>query len=413
MATSGKYKYNATANDIITETLGLVGAYTPGESIDASESADVLRTLNMMLKMWQGQGLGLWLNKEIYLFLANAQASYEIGPMGDHCAITAVKTELAAAAANGATSITIDATTGFGNTFDRDGIVTAVTMAAAGAITLTGALVAAGVATLSGNRRILVYAAGNESGRTFSVVGQDAAGVAVTESITGPNAGTVYSTNSFETITSITIDAASAGNFEIGQVGDPIGIELDNDTLHWTFIAGALSTTPSLVTALTAAAAVDNHVYSYTSKAPRPVEIIECRLHRADDIEVPLIAGGRQDYARLSNKTSTGTPNQVFYDKQLDEGVLYVWLVPTDMQDYIKLSAKLPIQIMENLTDDFEVAQECLLLIAWNLAVLIYPKYHDGRFIDTATALMAERMLDDAKTSDSENVPITFRIVRR
>lgn len=410
MATSNSYNFNVTGLDIITEALGLAGAYSPGESIDASESADVLRTLNMMLKSWQMMTMGIWLNKELNLFLGNSQIKYDLGPTGDHCAINAVKTELAVVAASGASSLTIDGTTGFADTFDRNGIITAVTAAAAGAITLTGALVASGIATLSGERRILIYAAGNESARTFSIVGQDSAGVAVTENITGPNAGTVYSASTYRTITSVTVDAATAGNIEVGQVGDPIGIELDNDTLHWTYIANALSTTPSLVTALTGAAAIDNHVYSYTIRAPRPVQVVECRLHKASGVDVPINVEGRLYYQTLSTKTQTGTPNQVYYDKQLTDGALYVWPAPTDMQDYIKFTARLPIQDMDNLTDDFEVAQEWYLPLAWNLAVLIYPKYHDGRFIDAATALKAEALLDEAKTSDGENTPIYIRI---
>lgn len=407
MATSSSYNFNVTAGDIITEALGLVGAYSIGESIDASESADALRSLNMMLKSWHTT-MGIWLNKELNLFLANATVKYDLGPTGDHCAVGAVKTELAAAAASGATSLTIDATTGFGNTFDRDGIITAVTPGAAGAIPLTGALVASGIATLSGERRILIYAAGNESARTFSIVGQDSAGVAVTENITGPNATTVYSSSAYRTISSVTVDAGTAGNIEVGQVGDPIGIEQDNDTLHWTYLAGALSTTPSLVTALTGAAAIDNHVYSYTIKAPRPIQIVECRLHRADGNDTPLMIGGRLDYMTLSNKTQTGTPNQVYYDKQLTDGALYVWLAPTDMQNYLKFTARLPIQDMDNLTDDFEIAQEWYEALAWNLAVRLYPKYQKP--IDPTVALMAERMLDDARASDSENVPIYIRI---
>ena len=409
MATSGNYRYNVTAGDIINIALSKVGARAIGESVDASESAEALIELNLLLKTLQSKA-GIWLNREVNLFFANAQAEYDLGPTGDHAATGAVKTELAAAAASGATSLTIDATTGFGDTFDRNGIITAVTATGAGAITLTGALVAAGIATLSGNRKVLVYAAGNESARTFAVTGQNAAGVAVTESITGPNATTVYSSNNFKTITSITIDAASAGNFEIGQVGDPIGIEQDNDTLHWTFIAGALSTTPSLVTALTGAAAIDNHVYTYVSMTQRPVNLIEARLHKADGHDVPLLINGRLDYRLLSNKTQTGTPNQIYYDKQLNNGVIQVWPVPTDMQEYIKMSARLPIQRMDNLTDDFEVGQEWGEPLAWTLTVRLYPNY--GRKIPPDVALMAERMLADAMMADTEDGVVRIRFTR-
>ena len=104
MATSGDYTYNATGNDIVTEALGLVGPYSPGESIDSTESADVLRTLNMMLKARQHRW-GVWLNKELSLIMQNDTISYTIGPTGNgHCAENMVKTELAADVAASATT---------------------------------------------------------------------------------------------------------------------------------------------------------------------------------------------------------------------------------------------------------------------------------------------------------------------
>jgi len=410
MTTPGTYIYNATANDIIIEALSLVGVYAPGEALPDSETADALRTLNLMLKAWMPRH-GIWLNRELFLFLQDATLSYSIGPTGDHCARNGVKTELASAAASGATSITIDATTGFGDTFDRNGIVTAVTPAGAGSITLNGALVTNGIAVLSSDRKILIYSTGNESARLFSVTGQNTLGAAVTEDITGPNATTVYSSNSFKTISAITIDGAGTGSIEIGQVGDPVGVELDGGAVHWTYIAGALSTIPSLVTALTGAAAVDNHVYSYAARTPRPIEIIEARLHMANDYERPLWITGKNEYQLLSNKTSPGSPNQVYYDKQLNNGTLYTWPVCDNVQEYIRFSARLPIQNLDNLTDDFEVAQEWFEAIAWNLAIRLFPKY--GKPIDALVKLQAEEFLESVKDSDSENSSIFIQIGNR
>ena len=410
MATSGNYIYNVTANDLITESLGLVGVYAPGESLDPSESADTLRTLNMMLKAWQPK-YGLWLNKELFLFLQDATPKYLIGPTGDHCSTSAAKTELSATGTAGATSISIDGTTDFGDTFDRNGIMTASTPSGAGSLTLNGALVTNGIATLSGQRKILIYSDGNESGIIFGITGQNSLGVGVTENINGPNVGTVYSTNTFKTISSITVNGAGAGNIEIGQVGDPIGIELDAGTVQWTYIAGALSTTLSIVTALTGAAAVDNHIYSYTIKTPRPIEIIEARLHKTDDSEIPLTICGKNDYMLLSPKDSSGPPNQIYLDKILNNAALYTWPVCDDVQEYIKFSARLPIQNLDNLTDDFEVGQEWFEAIAWNLAIRLYPKY--GKQIDALVKVQAEQFLQDAKDSDSENTSVFIQIARR
>ena len=410
MATSGSHNFNVTGNDIITESLGLIGIYSPGESIDASESADALRTLNMMLKALHSK-FGLWLHRELALFLQDDTISYSIGPTGTHCTPSFIKTEIATAADDAATSVIVDSITGFGNTFDRNGISEASTPTGAGSLTLGGALVTNGIANLSGQRKILIYSDGDDSGVSFSITGQDASGIAVTETITGPNTTTVYSTYAYKTITAVTIDGAGTGNIEVGQVGDPIGIEVDDGTVHWTYISGAVSTTTlTLVTALDDAAAVDNHVYSYTAKTARPIEIIEARLHDANDLERPLGVVGKLDYKALSNKTSEGPPNQIYYDKQLTNGVMYVWPEPDDVQNYIKFTAKVPIEDIDNLTDDFELAQEFYEAIAWNLAVRLAPKY--GKPIDPTMLLMARDMLEDAMTSDSENTSTFIQIDR-
>jgi len=411
MATSGVYRYNVTANDILEETFGLIGVYAPGEALDASEVTDALRTLNMMLKTWQAEHIGLWLNKELVLFLEKSEYKYNIGPTGDHCANAFAKTEVATAAASGASSLIIDAVTNFSDTYDRNGIITATTPTGAGSITLTGALVSSGIATLPGNRKILIYSVADESGVVFGITGQDADGIAVTENITGPNTTTVYSTYEYKTITAITIDGAGTGNIEVGCVGDAIGIELDDGTLQWTNIGAALSTTTTLITTLTDSVAVDNHVYSYTVKVPRPLEIIETRLHDSSDRERPLKLISRNEYMNLANKTTTGQANQIYYDSQTIEGIMNIWPACSNVKDYIKFTARLPIQNLEAITNDFEISAEWFEPIAWNLAVRMFPKYEKA--IAPGVALMAADMKETAKGFDREYQSIFINMVTR
>jgi len=407
MTTSSKDILNPTALDIIQEALGLIGVYAPGESLDDSEADDALRTLRFFLKARQHQ-IGLWLYRELSLFLQDETISYSIGPTGAHCAQNAVKTEVATAAASGASSLVIDATTGFGDTFDRNGIAQAQTPTGAGSFTLNGDLTTSGIATLSSNRKVCFYSDADESGDTYAITGTDAAGVAVTESVTGPNTTTVYSSNEYKTITSITTSGAGTGNIEIGQVGDHVGIELDSGTVQWTNIGAALSTTLTLITILTGAVAVDNHVYSYTTKTPRPIEIVEARLVRPDGREPPLVITGRQGYQLLSNKTNEATPNQIWYDKQLINGILKVWSEPDDVQDYIKFTGRFPLQDVTTTSETFEISDEWFEAISWQLAIRLAPKYE--RPIDPTMGLMANDMWDKALTFDSENSSVFINV---
>lgn len=103
---------------------------------------------------------------------------------------------------------------------DPNGIVTAGAIGGAGAITLNGALVTSGVATMDFARRIGILSAGDDSGDTFTIVGTNPDGAALTEVVTGGNATTVESDGYFLTVTSITASGASAGNVTIGTVDE-------------------------------------------------------------------------------------------------------------------------------------------------------------------------------------------------
>ena len=411
MTRSGSYNYNVTSSDIMTEARELISSLELGGSITTNESTSDLRTLNMMLKAWQPK-IGLWLNKECWLFLQDDTIKYLIGPSGDHCAVDAIKTELAADASSAATAITVDSITGFGNTFDRDGIYTAATPSGAETLTLSGALVTSSVAYLTSERKIVIYTVADETGITFTVTGTDGDGAAVTEVITGGDTTSVYSTYAYKTVTSIVTSGAGAGNVEIGQVGDPIGIELDDGTVQWSYIGAAVSTTAiTLIDALTDDAAADNHVYTYTAETQRPIEIVEARLVNASGYERPLRIAGRNEYMALSDKTTEASPNLIYYDKQLDSGVIYVWPEPDDVQEYIKFTARLPIQDIDATTDNFEVGQEWFECLAWNLAWRIAPKY--GKPIDPIFRQTAQLMLEEAMVSDAENTSVFIQIGRR
>ena len=93
------------------------------------------------------------------------------------------------------------------------------TPAAAGALTLNGALVVSGVAVMDNPRRVLITAAANESAKTFTVTGIGANGNTVSEVITGPNTTTAQSVLDYKTVTSITISAAAAGAITVGTSG--------------------------------------------------------------------------------------------------------------------------------------------------------------------------------------------------
>ena len=82
------------------------------------------------------------------------------------------------------------------------------------------ALVGGGTVTLSASRQITITSAGNDSDKTFTIMGTDADGNALTEVVTGANASVATSTNYFKTITSIDPSANPAGATTAGIIVD-------------------------------------------------------------------------------------------------------------------------------------------------------------------------------------------------
>ena len=109
---------------------------------------------------------------------------------------------------------TVDAT-------DPNGLTTAASISGAAALTLNGALIADSKYTTGDNigQVITILSAGDDSGITFTIVGTDANGDALTEIVTGANAGTASSSGYFNTVDSITTSASSAGNVSAGVLG--------------------------------------------------------------------------------------------------------------------------------------------------------------------------------------------------
>ena len=190
--------------------------------------------------------------------------------------------------------------------------------------------------------------------------------------------------------------------------GDYIGIELDDGTLQWTTINGAPSgNTVTLTTALTDDCAVDNHVYSYTTKIQRPLEIIEARREDATGNEVPLLQYSRNEYMDLADKSNSGTITQFYYDPQLDNGLFHVWPTSGDVQNIIRMTIKKPIMDFDASADNGEFPPEWADAVVLNLAVRISIKM--GMPVDSNLKELAETTFFLASTYDNEKTSTYFQ----
>ena len=189
--------------------------------------------------------------------------------------------------------------------------------------------------------------------------------------------------------------------------GDSIGVELSDGTLQWTTINGApAADVVTLAAVLAGEVAADAHVYTYTTTIGRPLFITEARHHYASGQEVTLRPVSRNQYMRLATKTTTGSTSQYYYDPQTTNGRLYVWPTASTVQDYLVLTARMPIEDFDGATDDQDFPQEWMLPLAYNLAVLIAPKYDQEMSADFKG--LAARFLLDAEDSAVDHGSVFF-----
>lgn len=105
---------------------------------------------------------------------------------------------------------------------DADGVCASQTATATGGsnLTINGALATGGVATMDAPRHVSITATGNNAAKTFTVTGTDRLGNAISEAIPGPNGTTVKGSYNFNTITTVAINAASAGTVTVGSADE-------------------------------------------------------------------------------------------------------------------------------------------------------------------------------------------------
>jgi len=277
MTRSGSTDFNLNQSGIIRGAIriveGMGGKLSGGRKDATNELKDASEALNMMLKQWQAEGVGLWLNKELSVFFAYRDGRYSLGT--DHASEAVVETEISTAVTSGNSTLGVDSTSGMTN-------------------------------------------------------------------------------------------------------DDILGVELDDGTLQWTTISDVTdSDTLVLGDNLTDGAAADNNVYTYTTLSGRPLDISEARLYRDGGTDTPLNILTRQEWMDISTKETNGVPTCVYYDPQLDSSILHVWPRPNSVSNYIKLSARMPIQDFDKAGDDPDFPQECFRAVKFNLAIDISYEYID------------------------------------
>ena len=103
----------------------------------------------------------------------------------------------------------------------------------------------------------------------------------------------------------------------------------------------------------------------------RPEDIIAAYRRDSNNKDTPVGKMSREEYWRLSNKTAVGVPINYYYDPQLDNGVLYIYLTPdatVAANNTLIIDYKKPIDDADATTNDIEIPKEWYLPLKWIVA---------------------------------------------
>lgn len=96
------------ASELIRDALLDCGGLGQHETAAGQSLTDALRKLTLLVKSWQSKGYQLWKRAEVTVFLNPGQASYLLGPSGDHWAAEYEVTTLNGDHLAGVTTLTLN-----------------------------------------------------------------------------------------------------------------------------------------------------------------------------------------------------------------------------------------------------------------------------------------------------------------
>jgi len=144
-----------------------------------------------------------------------------------------------------------------------------------------------------------------------------------------------------------------------------------------------------------------------TINTPKPKKIAFCRRVQTDLTQIPIEVVSESEYLEIPNKTLQAPPNMVYYDRQRDNGVLYVWPTGTTTDKTIIITTHRPIQDFDDAGNNPDLPKEWVLCITYQLATLIAPKYLGG-IIPADIKIIADQLMSALMIDDEEKTSVFF-----
>ena len=191
-------------------------------------------------------------------------------------------------------------------------------------------------------------------------------------------------------------------------IGDFFGVLLSNGNIFWSTITNISGLNVTINNPLTDNVNLSAAVYVYTTKISRPENIDNAQCMQSNS-ELPMVKLSRDTYRAITIKNSSGIPNRFFYDKQLNNGTLYLWQTPSSALYLINFTFQQQLFDFDNPSNTADFPVEWLKPIYLNLAKELagFNSISDPNFL-TLLKEDADNSLADAEGYDRETTSIYF-----
>ena len=196
--------------------------------------------------------------------------------------------------------------------------------------------------------------------------------------------------------------------------GDYIGIEMDDGTMHWTTISSVTDGDTVVVTdAIDDDAAVDNVIFWYTTKIPRPLNIAHAFYRdfttRTSYTDLRMYEISRNEYLGISKKDTETQPTQYWFDKQLTYAELNLYGEPDTVTDYVQLMLQMPFDDMDAATNNLSFPSEWMEAIHLGLSYRVARAYRPADPKTQILKMDSEQALRKVIGFDEERADIEIR----
>ncbi len=195
---------------------------------------------------------------------------------------------------------------------------------------------------------------------------------------------------------------------------DNVGIELDDNTRHWTTIVSVDSSTQiTITTGLPSGSKSGSSVFTFTNLIERPNRILSYRRKTFNqDNEIPVLPFSRDQYFNQVNKLSQGTVVNAYYSPQIGNGRVYVWQTASSVNDFVRFTFERSIEEVLTGDDNLDIPNEWLETVIYNLAARLVDDYDTppakANLITQKAAILLDQLLGWDEEMGSLNLQPDF-----